>query len=221
MRSRPEASVECEWWDLRSVWGMLLIAACRSLSCLHRDRYLVMEEWFVLKGWETSIFPSSGGARTPSPSVGCFLKCVFSNGAMWSLALSPRMTCYEELSPPASGNLILLVNGPLHFFFPDWLAFHLTDRRSTQLHPLVRICCASAVAVEDKGAEEARSVGASDSRAALPWLWPIALTTLQDLVSSYPRTMHSVNTHVKYYLGIFKCLATISFMPRCRSYQDL
>lgn len=44
MRSRPEASVECKWWDLRSLWGMLLIVACTSLSCLHRDRYLVMEE---------------------------------------------------------------------------------------------------------------------------------------------------------------------------------
>jgi len=43
---------------------------------------------------------------------------------------------------------MLLVSGPLHFF-PQ-----LTDWRSTQLHPLVRICCASAIPFQDKGTKE-------------------------------------------------------------------
>lgn len=38
-----------------------------------------------------------------------------------------------------------------------------------------------------------------------------------------PVTIHSVtvNTHVKCYLGIFKCLTTISFVPLCKSDKDL
>lgn len=104
---------------------------------------------------------------------------------------------------------MLLVNGPLHFF-PSWLIFQLTDQRSTQLHPLVGSCCARAVPFQDKGTKEVSCVELTwkPSRASL------AVANHLDYFGIWftltPVTVDSVNTHVKYYLGIFKCLTTIA-----------
>lgn len=164
---------------------MVLLVGCRSLSDLHRDLYLVMEAWFVLKGWDTLyIFASSVGARTLSPSVSCFLKCVFSNEAMWFLALSPRMTC-KELSSPTQETWYFWSMAPCIFSPANWHSGCLIREVHSCIH-LLRFAVPVPFRVLIKVPRRCVLLSVSESRAVLSWLWPIALTTL---ASSFPLSL--------------------------------
>lgn len=207
---RPVESVK--WWgpalarlrDLYEVWF-----SCRSHSCPHRDIHLAVEKWSVLKSRETSqILPSSVWARTQSSSVSCFLKCVFSSEAVESLALSPRMTCKEELSPLQETRCFWSMV-PYIFSPAEWYSSWLIREVPSCIHLL-----------------GAAVPGLSHSRTKVPRKW-VVLSSPESWAPSLavanhlgyfgirfpltPVTVDSVNTHVKYYLGIFKCLTAVAF----------